>query len=69
MTKTGYVEGMMCAHCQAHVKKALDGVEGVEGVEVSLEDKKAVVELAKDVSDEVLMDAVKEAGYEAIRCE
>lgn len=69
MTKTVYVEGMMCAHCQAHVKKALEGVEGVEGVEVSLEDKKAVVELAKDVSDEVLMDAVKEAGYEAIRCE
>ena len=51
------------------MKKALEGVEGVEGVEVSLEDKKAVVELAKDVSDEVLMDAVKEAGYEAIRCE
>ena len=69
MTKTVYVEGMMCAHCQAHVKKALEGVTGVTGAEVSLEDKKAVVTLAQDVSDEALMNAVKEAGYEAIRCE
>ena len=69
MTKTVYVEGMMCAHCQAHVKKALEGVTGVTGAEVSLEDKKAVVTLAQDVSDEALMNAVKEAGYEATRCE
>ena len=69
MTKTVYVEGMMCAHCQVHVKKALEGVTGVTGAEVSLEDKKAVVTLAQDVSDEALMNAVKEAGYEATRCE
>ena len=69
MTKTVYVEGMMCAHCQAHVQKALEGVTGVTGAEVSLEDKKAVVTLAQDVSDEALMNAVKEAGYEATRCE
>ena len=69
MTKTIYVEGMMCAHCQQHVKKALEGVSGVAGAEVSLEDKKAVVTLNEEVSGETLAAAVKEAGYEPVRWE
>ncbi len=69
MIKIIKVEGMMCAHCQAHVFKALSAVEGVQKVEVSLEDKQAVVTLAKDVADQLLMDAVTEAGYTPVSCE
>ena len=49
--------------------KALSAVEGVQKVEVSLEDKQAVVTLAKDVADQILMDAVTEAGYTPVSCE
>ena len=53
-----------CKQSVAHVNKALSGVEGVEAVEVSLENKNAAVTLAADVSDEVLVKAVVDAGYE-----
>ena len=69
MTKIIKVDGMTCAHCQEHVRKALAAVDGVQKVEVSLEDKQAVVTLAKDVADQVLMDAVTEAGYTPVSCE
>ncbi|MGI6221591.1 MAG: metal-transporting ATPase, partial [Coriobacteriales bacterium] len=65
MEKTINVEGMMCQHCVAHVKKALEGIEGVESAEVSLDDKNAVVKLAADVADDALVAAVVDAGYEA----
>ena len=68
MQKTMHIEGMMCAHCQAHVQKALAGVDGVAEVTVDLENKKATVRLAKDVSDQTLMDAVNNAGYTAVNC-
>jgi copper chaperone CopZ len=64
MKKVIAVEGMMCAHCQAHVKKALEKVPGVEKAEVSLENKNAVLTLKEEVSDAALQEAVKEAGYE-----
>lgn len=64
MKKVLDIEGMMCQHCVAHVNKALSGVEGVEAVEVSLENKNAAVTLAADVSDDVLTKAVVDAGYE-----
>lgn len=64
MKKVLDVEGMMCQHCVAHVTKALQGIAGVEAVEVSLENKNAAVTLAADVSDEVLVKAVVDAGYE-----
>lgn len=64
MKKVLDIEGMMCQHCVAHVNKALSGVEGVKAVEVSLENKNAAVTLAADVSDEVLVKAVVDAGYE-----
>ena len=66
MEKTINVEGMMCQHCVAHVKKALEGIEGVESVEVSLDDKNAVVKLAADVADDALVAAIVDAGYEAV---
>ena len=65
MEKTINVEGMMCQHCVAHVKKALEGIEGVESAEVSLDDKNAVVKLAADVADDALIAAIVDAGYEA----
>lgn len=64
MKKVLDIEGMMCQHCVAHVNKALQGIAGVEAVEVSLENKNAAVTLAADVSDEVLVKAVVDAGYE-----
>lgn len=64
MKKVLDIEGMMCQHCVAHVNKALSGIEGVEAVEVSLENKNAAVTLAADVSDDALVKAVVDAGYE-----
>ena len=64
MEKTLEIKGMMCQHCVAHVKKALEGVSGVSKVEVSLENKNAVIEAGVTVADEALKAAVSEAGYE-----
>ena len=64
MTKVISIEGMMCNHCTGTVQKALEAVEGVKTVTMSLEQKNAAVELASDVSDEVLTKAVVDAGYE-----
>lgn len=63
MKKVLNVEGMMCPHCVAHVKKALEAIDGVSA-DVSLENKQATVTLSKEVSDDVLADAVVNAGYE-----
>ena len=64
MTKVISIEGMMCNHCTGTVQKALEAVEGVKAVTMSLEQKNATVELASDVADEVLTKAVTDAGYE-----
>lgn len=68
MKKVLIVDGMMCAHCQMHVQKALEGVDGVIEAVVDQESKKATVSLSKDVPDQVLMDAVTEAGYTPVGC-
>ena len=68
MKKIIKVDGMMCAHCQEHVRKALAAVDGVQSVEVSLEDKQAVVVLNKEVPDSALNEAVTEAGYTPVGC-
>ena len=64
MEKTLIIEGMMCGHCEMHVKKALEAIEGVEKAEVSHEKGIAVVTLEKDVENEVLKRAVVDEGYE-----
>lgn len=64
MTKVISIEGMMCNHCTGTVQKALEAVEGVKAVTMSLEQKNATVELASDVADDVLTKAVVDAGYE-----
>ena len=68
MTKTLEIEGMMCANCQAHVQKALEGVAGVTEVKVSLDEKKATVTADAGVSDNALIDAVTESGYTVLAC-
>ena len=64
MEKTLNVEGMMCQHCVAHVKRALEGVEGVEEAVVDLDAGTATAKLAHDVPEDVLAAAIVEAGYE-----
>ncbi len=66
MEKTIKIEGMMCPHCEAHVKKALEAVTGVEVATANHKSGKAVVNLTKDVSDAVLKKAVEDAGYKVL---
>lgn len=68
MKKTIYIDGMMCAHCQARVKKAYEATAGVVCAEVDLKEKKAVVTLSEPLSDQALMDIAAKAGYQPVRC-
>lgn len=68
MVKTLDIEGMMCAHCQAHVQKALEGVAGVTQVAVSLEENNATVTADAGVKDQALIDAVTQSGYKVLAC-
>ena len=63
MTKTIKIEGMMCGHCEAIVKKALEALSQVDSAEVSHEAGTAVVTLNSDVSDDVLKKAVEDKDY------
>ena len=65
-TKKLNIEGMMCAHCVAHVEKALSALGGVTSAKADLEGKCATVTLAAPVSDQELTDAVTQAGYEVV---
>lgn len=69
MTKTVYIDGMMCEKCAAHVKKALNAVDGVTDTTVDLNGKKAVVTLSKDVDNALLKTAVDEEGYTTVKIE
>ena len=63
MKKTVYIEGMMCAHCEARVKKALEGVSGVASATVSHEKGTAVVALSSPVENSALKAAVEAQDY------
>lgn len=69
MTKTIKIEGMMCPHCEAHVKKALETIEGVENVVPSHVEKKATLTLTAPVSDETLKATVEAQGYKVLGIE
>jgi len=69
MTKTMKIEGMMCAHCEARVKKSLEAIDGVAEAAVSHEKGTAVVTLSSDVSDSVLSDAVAAQDYKVLGIE
>ena len=63
MTTTISIEGMMCGHCEARVKKALEALAGVESAEVSHEKGTAVVSMSADVADDTLKEAVEAQDY------
>ena len=69
MTKTMTIEGMMCPHCEATVKKALEALEGVSEAQVSHEAGTAIVSLASDVDDAVLTKAVEDKDYKVLGVE
>ena len=66
MKKTIKIEGMMCPHCEAHVKSALESIDGVESATPSHKDGNAVVVLTKDVADDILKSTVEAQGYKVI---
>lgn len=63
MTKTMNIEGMMCCHCEARVKKALEALDAVSEAAVSHESGTAVVTLSSDISDEKLKETVEDEDY------
>ena len=66
MEKTMKIEGMMCGHCEATVKKALEALDGVDHAEVSHEQDQAVVTLKEDVANDVLKKAVEDKDYNVV---
>lgn len=64
MTTEVKIKGMMCAHCEAHVKKALEALDGVESAAPDKDAGNAVLTLSKDVSADAVKAAVEDAGYE-----
>ena len=63
MTKILYVDGMMCEKCEMHVTRALESIEGVKVSRIEREQKIVAVELSREVTDEILREAVEKAGY------
>ena len=70
MKKTLKIEGMMCGHCEMHIKKALEAIDGVTEVSVSHKTGTAIVTLEKNISDNALMAVVADQGYQVtdIQC-
>ena len=66
MTKTMKIEGIMCGHCEARVKKALEALDGVTEASASHETGIAVVTLEKEVANEVLKKAVEDQDYKVL---
>lgn len=66
MTKTIKVEGMMCPHCEAHVKQALEAIEGITEAVASHTEGKVTLTLSKEVETEIIADTVVKAGYKFI---
>ena len=66
MEKTMKIEGMMCPHCEATVKKALENIDGVASAAVSHEQGTAVVELEAPVDNAVLQKAVEDKDYKVL---
>ena len=69
MKKLIHVEGMGCEKCVAHVKEALEGLDGVTGAEVSLEKNTALITLSKNVEDSAIKSAIEDAGYDVAKIE
>lgn len=67
MKKKILIEGMSCGHCVSHVEEALERIDRVSNIKVSLEEKYAIVDT--DVNSEVLKEAIEEEGYDVIKIE
>ncbi len=65
MKKLIAIDGMHCAHCQAKAEKALNAIQGVKA-SVDLKKKTAVVDLEKEIDDQVLKKAISDAGFEVV---
>jgi Cu2+-exporting ATPase len=63
MEKTMVIEGMMCPHCEARVRKTLEGMDGVEKAVVSHESGTAVITFTKDIDNETLKSTIEAQGY------
>ena len=63
MEKTAIIKGMSCSHCAARVEKALNKIDGVEAI-VDLKSRTARINLTKEVTDDVIKNAVDDVGYE-----
>ena len=68
MKKNIIIEGMSCNHCIMAVKNALSELEGISKVEVDLENKRAIIE-GENLEDEMLKEAIEEAGYDVLEIE
>ena len=69
MKKLIHIDGMGCMKCVAHVKEALEGLDGVASADVSLESNSATITLTKDVADTAIISAIDEAGYDVTKIE
>ena len=69
ITKVMKIEGMSCEHCKRSVEKVLGKISGVDSAVVDLDAKTATLELAVNVEDQLLMDAVNEEGFTAVAVE
>ena len=63
MKKKINIEGMTCGHCVGRITKALSGIDGVSDVDVKLDEKRALVNLDKEVPDEQFSKEIENAGY------
>lgn len=66
MEKVLNIEGMACNNCTSAVKKCLENIDGIQKAEVSLENKQAIVTLIKEISSDILKDAVEGQGFSVI---
>ena len=66
MQKKFKVEGMMCPHCEASVKKAVESIDGVESAAADHKKGELLVKFSREIPDSTIAEAVKEAGYEFI---
>ena len=69
MTKTMKIEGMMCGHCEARVKKTLEKLEGVAEAKVSHKEGTAILTLSAEVADEVLRQVIEDQDYTVLGIE
>ncbi len=63
MRKIVHIEGMQCNHCKMAVEKALSTIEGMTKVEVNLEEKQAVIELEREIENDVIKEVIEKEGY------